>query len=71
MKQEKSIIIHYADKEKPWNNMGCVLASRWWYALKETPMWGQFCAEKADLIFDRCYNQRVYVNQFTKTKKIK
>lgn len=69
--RKNPIIIHYADKEKPWNNMGCVLASRWWYALKETPMWGQFCAEKADLIFDRCYNQRVYVNQFTKNKENK
>lgn len=55
----KPVIIHYADKTKPWNKVGIKYAEHWWKVVLSTPCWNLFADEKTDLLVNTACNQQV------------
>ena len=35
----RPVIIHYADRKKPWKDFSSPLAQKWWYFCKKSPAW--------------------------------
>ena len=52
------LIIHYADREKPWNNIHCPFSNLWWSVCKQTEMWEYFYNRVQDEIFYNCFYKR-------------
>lgn len=48
----KPVIIHYADKVKPWHSARFRYADHWWRVTMTTACWNLFSAEKTDLLLE-------------------
>ena len=56
------MIIHYADKEKPWNNSGCVLFDQWNKYAQQVPYYKKRRKRKISVIIP-IYNMEKYLGQ--------
>lgn len=54
---ERPLVIHYADKVKPWDDFSLPMAQRWWAALKDSAVWAVCCEEKKEMIFRRLFSE--------------
>ncbi len=48
----KPVIIHYADKVKPWHSVRFRYADHWWRVALTTSCWSLFAQEKTDLLLE-------------------
>ena len=55
--KKNPIVIHYADKVKPWNNMHSALARNWWDVALSDHCWSIFVAEKKELVLNTIYGK--------------
>jgi len=58
-------IIHYADKEKPWNDASLDLAERWWFYAEKSPFWHNILESYA---FDTIINAKMKISQLNGQK---
>jgi len=65
---EDPVIIHYADKEKPWNTMGVAYFRLWWQYLKEVdkfyPCYDELYAQFIDDQINKVRNDNALLNNF-------
>ncbi len=69
----KPVIIHYADKVKPWNDTSLTYANHWWEIALKTPCWNMFAAEKTDFLLKlACDSQKIksFINLTESIQKI-
>lgn len=63
------IIIHYADRMKPWNNLNCVMGDFWWNVCKRSCVWdSSYKGISDDLLFGTLYSAGLIGNSITVKK---
>lgn len=55
--RQKPIIVHYADRIKPWNTVQSMLAEYWWRTVLSIPCWNVFWEDKLELVLSALYKK--------------
>lgn len=69
--RKKPVIIHYATKEKPWDNLEIPMSKEWWRTALEGTTWYLYASEKSDFILKYLYKKDTMIANYEQSNRIK